>query len=131
MLLPKPPIFVVEGLDIGIYASAEDAMRDLEPWWVRQKEGLVYDAEGRMLTPEISGLRVTELIPEDPPAHAKELEAALRAFLKEIGEAIADDPNCILPCLVDVAGKLSEKKHSRKHLRDAVVRTIKKLFELI
>ena len=105
MILPKPPIFVVEGLDIGIYDSVKDAAQALEPWWVQQKEGSVYDAEGRLLTPEISGPRVVELIPEDPPAHAGELETALRAFLKEIGEAISDDPNCTLPCLVDAAAR--------------------------
>lgn len=49
MSIPTPPIFIIEDLDIGVFASEKAALLQLEPWYVEEKEGLVYDSEGRLL----------------------------------------------------------------------------------
>ncbi|MBI5026390.1 MAG: hypothetical protein HZC12_06650, partial [Nitrospirae bacterium] len=79
MSLPICPIFVVEGLDdVYVYATVEDAQLALEPWWVKQKEGVVYDAEGRLLQLKAGDINVTISLGEASPTHADELESVLR-----------------------------------------------------
>ena len=36
MKIAVPPIFIVEGLDVTVHASIEEAALWLEPWWVEQ-----------------------------------------------------------------------------------------------
>lgn len=47
------PIIVVEGHDVDLHFTVEDAEKALEPWWVRQHEGTIYDAAGHRLSVEI------------------------------------------------------------------------------
>lgn len=106
MVIPKCPIFVVEGLDnVNVFDTVEDAQRFLEPWWVKQKEGAVYDAEGRLLRLDTDKIRVTISIEEEEPMHANELENILRSYLKAGGEPIGNDVSCNLPCLVEFCRK--------------------------
>lgn len=105
MKIPAPPIFVVEGLDVTVHKCLEDAQNWLEPWWVRQKEGFVYDAEGRLLKLEARNKRVTISLGEEEPTHASELETILHNYLRAIGEPIGSDPSCNLKCLVEFCRK--------------------------
>jgi len=105
MKVPVPPIFIVEGLDVSVHDSVESAQRWLEPWWVEQKLGKVYDSVGTLLKLKITGKRVLILPGEQTAGHAKELESILRRFLKEIGEPIDDDLSCDLEYLVKYCHK--------------------------
>ena len=105
MKAPTPPIFIVEGLDVTVHRSVEDAQSWLEPWWIKQKEGVAYDAEGRLLHLKISKRHISMTLAEEEPKHPSGLESILRRFLKAIGEPIGDDLLCTLPCLVEFCQK--------------------------
>ncbi len=96
-----PPIVVAEGADVSVFASVEDVVRQLEPWFADEPHR-AYDAEGRALDlvadPPIverrllfgllrsdsaheSELRVVAR--ESEPGHAAELAALLRERLGE------------------------------------------------
>ena len=97
-----PPIFVIEGDDVIVFESFEV---DLEPLDIRDGGMVAYDAEGRLLRLEINRGAVTVSVTEENPTHAAELEFALRKFLKATGEAVADDAECDLKCLVNASRK--------------------------
>jgi hypothetical protein len=99
------PIFVAEGLDIRIFQSIEDAERSLEPWWVEENLGKVYDAQGRLLRLQTGDKRVRILSWEAEPAHAGELKALLREFLKATNNSERFAQHCDLPCLVEACQK--------------------------
>lgn len=82
MAVLTAPIFVTEGLDIRMFQSPEEAERWLEPWWVREDRGKVYDAEGRLLKLKVGDKRVIILSWEAEPVHAEDLRALLSAFLQ-------------------------------------------------
>ena len=67
------PIFVAEGLDIRIFDSVEDAERSLEPWWVEEGLGKIYDAQGRSLGLKVSNKRVSIFLKEEDPTSTDEL----------------------------------------------------------
>jgi len=98
---PKPPIFIVDGFDIAVFPSVEDAEHHFEPRYFDPGDQAAYDAEGRLIRLEGTGNDVLARLAEDEPTHAAELAGALRAYLKEMKEPAADDPTCDLPCLVD------------------------------
>jgi len=92
------PIIVVEGFDVSLHSSISDAENWLEPWWVRQNEGLIYDAGGHRLTtvvleikePHLFGTKVREKVQiltgaSDVDA-SDELRSALIAHLKAAGK---------------------------------------------
>ncbi|MBI4950304.1 MAG: hypothetical protein HY955_09195 [Deltaproteobacteria bacterium] len=117
MSMPAVPIFVVEGLDdVYVYETIEDAQRSLEPWWVKQKEGAVYDAEGRLLRLETDNIRVTIHLEEMEPTHASKLENTLKSYLKAIGEPIGDDIICNLACLVEFCRKFIATPRNPKNI---------------
>ena len=105
--IPRLPIFVIEGLDVSVYSSVDDAQRSLEPWWIKEDRGDVYDAEGRLMQGEAGRIRVTLSLSEEYPAHAEELENALRAYLRAIGSPAGNDQECKLLCLVDACSKIA------------------------
>jgi hypothetical protein len=107
MSKPHPPIFAVEGLDVAVYSSLEDALLHLEPIDVANRINLVYDAKGRLLHLSTDGKRNTAQLAEQEPLHANELAAALRAFLGAVGDAAAADPLCDLACLVEASKKFT------------------------
>jgi hypothetical protein len=98
------PIFIVDDLDISSYKSLDEALLGLEPIDIQNNAYIMYDAEGRVVQLATDGKRITPII-EDEPSHAIQLETSLRKFLRLIGETVADDANCNLPCLVDTCLK--------------------------
>jgi hypothetical protein len=102
---PIPPIFVIDGLDVGIFASIDDAVLQLEPVDVQRAEYSAYYAQGRLLQLEVKGPRVMAYLAEANASHGEELSAALRLFLKAMGVMTADDPTCDLACLVEASRK--------------------------
>jgi len=102
---PKPPIFAVDGLDVAVYATLQDAFLHLEPIDVEENSEMLYDAEGRRVLVETDGLKITGGWSEEEPSHVKDLTLALRGFLSAMSEPEASDPNCELPCLVELSRK--------------------------
>ena len=100
---PKPPVFVIDGLDVGVFKSVEDAVLQLEPIDVNRGEYSAYDAEGRLLRLAVDGAKITAHLAETEPSHVDELSAALRGFLKAMGIMTVDDPECDLRCLVEAS----------------------------
>src|SRR5215510_8023151 len=82
---PTPPIFIVDGLDVGVFESLDDAVLQLEAVDVENGEYSSYDAEGRSLRLMTHGDRVLAQLDEREPSHADELSAVLRDFLKAAG----------------------------------------------
>lgn len=102
------PIFLVEDEDIMIFANPRQAELDLEPIDVRLGGFVMYDSVGRLLKIETlnwKGNRVTAI--EEQPTHQKDLEGALRRFLKASKVPEGEDARCDLPCLVQACGKLA------------------------
>jgi hypothetical protein len=89
---PKPPIFLIEGLDVGVFPSIEDALGSIEPIDVR--ECSAYDSEGRQLKLGVAetggflgilfwGNQHVVLDAVDPdPSHATALANSLIQFLE-------------------------------------------------
>jgi len=102
MVVAKPPIFVVDGSDISVHSSLEDAALQLEPIDVKDKLYAAYDSEGRLLNLGADRQRVKVSLAEELPNHAHELEEALRRYLSAIGKPEGSDPQCNLPRLVEV-----------------------------
>ena len=129
MSSPISPIFVVEGLDIGVYATVEDAKLSLEPWWVEQNLGVVYDAEGRLLKLDSGDKSVYISLGEAEPTHAAELEAILRSYLKAIGDPRGDDLSCNLKCLVEYCRKFISIPLSPKEIIADFFRKVFSIFK--
>lgn len=102
-----PPIFIVDGLDIGVFESLRDVELHLEPIGLKNETREIYDSEGRLIRVEAKGNRIIAVVEEPNPKHARELEAALRGFLAEMNEPLAADPGCDLSCLVNAAQKFT------------------------
>lgn len=92
------PIVVVEGYDVSFYSAIEEAEKALEPWWVRQHEGVIYDAVGHRLAATVIaekdplpfplGVGVRErvrIVTEAPLVDAEELRLALIGHLQASG----------------------------------------------
>ena len=105
MIIPVPPIFVVEGLDVSVHASVEDAALSLEPWWVEQNEGSAYDSEGRLLEFWIDKHNVRISLSEEIPRHASTLRSILLSFLSAVGEPVGGDSDSSLASLVKLCAK--------------------------
>lgn len=102
MVAVKPPVFVIEANDVSVHSSLEDAALQLEPIDVKDNLYAAYDSEGRLLHLEPEGHRVKISLVEEVPRHGHELEEALRRYLTAIGKPEGRDPQCDLPCLVEV-----------------------------
>ena len=91
---PTLPIFVLEkkANDLMVFSSLGDALSHLEPIDISNNDYVSYDAEGRLLTFETDGKRITAELAEQTPTHAKELESALRYFL-----TVVEQPGRIVP----------------------------------
>lgn len=99
------PIFIVDDLDVSSYKSLDEALSGLEPIDIKNNAYIMYDAEGRVVQLATDGKRITAII-EDEPSHAVQLESSLRKFLGLMGDTLADDVSCNLPCLVHTCIKL-------------------------
>lgn len=80
-----PPLIVIEGHDIGIYADVAFTLGDLEAIDVQKETYRVFDAEGRLVKLVAEKNRVVLSTTEEEPQYRLELEAALRGFLIVIG----------------------------------------------
>jgi hypothetical protein len=107
-----PPIFVIDGHDVGVFASIEDVQIQLEAIDVRNNEYMAFDAEGRPLELVARGKRVRVAPRQGHPSHRRELETALRDFLMQMKEPVAQDQACDLPCLVEACQKFVHKPSS-------------------
>jgi hypothetical protein len=96
----EPPIFVVEGLDISVHDTVESAERSLEPWWVNEECGSVFDASGRLIQLKAGKHRVRIESWEEVPAHADELRSFLSDYLKLKGHPREQSANAELSDLV-------------------------------
>jgi hypothetical protein len=103
MNAPTGPFFVVDGLDVTVYASLEDVEQTLEPEDVVAGGLAVYDAEGRMLELKKSAWRVRAFLGGPEATQRDRLEESLRAFLGARNEPVASDPRSILSDLVAVS----------------------------
>lgn len=95
VLVIRPPVFVkdMNGCDISVHASVEDARLHIEPTDVENEEYIAYDSEGRLLTlsvvedkrtrlPSWGRERVVLDQAEEEPTHEQELRMALLDYLK-------------------------------------------------
>jgi hypothetical protein len=105
---PQPPIFIVEGHDLGIYDDVEQAKTYPEP--IDVKDGIYegYDAHGRRLRIWTDGRHTFIELGEEEPSDFSSLETELRAHLIRLGEERAAEAGCDLPCLVELSGRHAE-----------------------
>lgn len=94
----QAPILVIEGLDVLAFSSMAAAQRHLEPWWVKEERGLVYDASGRRMKAVCRGKSVVLSVDREGGMREGELSAALRAHFRAIGK----------PTLADESSSLSQ-----------------------
>ena len=103
----KLPIFIADkgGFDMGVFVSIQEAQLQLEVIDVDNDEYVGYDAEGRLLRIETERDKVMISLAEDEPSHSRELEVAIRDYLKAVNEPLGSDPICSLASLVTVCQK--------------------------
>jgi hypothetical protein len=94
----QTPILVIEGLDVLAFSSIEAAQRHLEPWWVQEERGFVYDASGRRMKAVCRGQSVILSVDREDRTREGELSAALRAHFRATGK----------PRLADQSSSLSQ-----------------------
>lgn len=95
MQMTKFPIIVIEGHDVSLYSSIEEVEKWLEPWWIKQNEGSIYDASGHRLTATVLADKVAGRTREkvqiltDTSAieTSEELRSALVGHLMDINKA--------------------------------------------
>jgi len=102
---PRPPIFIIDGEDVGIFSSLDDALLQLEAIDVLHGEYTAYDADGNLLELSVDGERIVAKLPQSEPCRAEQLSTALRQFLDHMGVTRATDPACDLSCLVEESKK--------------------------
>lgn len=88
----KPPIFVYEPIDLGIFESVKEAELKVEPIDARSGEFEYYDADGRVLTASIAtdenGVERTVIHERDEKIFDQgKLRAILLDFLIAVGES--------------------------------------------
>jgi hypothetical protein len=105
MAVAKPPIFIVDGNDVIVHSTLEDAALWLEPSSIGRNDYGAYDSEGRLLNLEPAGLKVKVSLAEELPQYANKLEEALRSYLKAVDDPAGNDPRCDLQCLVEACRK--------------------------
>ena len=104
----KPPVFVIDGNDVSIHSSLEDAALLLEATDVKRNLYVGYDSEGRLVRFESDRQRVKASLAEENPLHARELEEALRKYLRAMDVPEGNDSECNLPCLVEVSKRITK-----------------------
>ena len=113
----RPPIFIAEGLDLGAYATEDDAICAVE--WQDVDDGIyvAYDSEGRLLTLSVDppsrqpkrflgltwdpGGEVRLDVAEDEPTHQEDLRSLILRFRSALGEATEGMEGEPLPVLVN------------------------------
>jgi hypothetical protein len=105
---PEPPIFILEGHDVGIFDSLGQAQNQLEPVDVEAGIYQGFDAHGRRLGISTDGTAIFIEIVELEPTDFSSLENELRAHLLRLGERDAGEADCDLPCLVEISERHAE-----------------------
>jgi hypothetical protein len=98
----KPPIILVDGLDVQLFSSPQAVEGYVEAIDIRDKVYRAFDSIGRQLTLEVHGDRVRLTPTEASAQHEAELQRLLRAALRHI----SDDPGLDLKRLVEVSSKV-------------------------
>jgi len=115
----KPPIACVEGYDIIVFPSVEDAEGFIEP--IDTQCGETYDSDGHLLKMEVGFVErqrrllwfkwkqtyKSTIISENIPAvdRSEELKKKLTAYLIQKGESVTASKNATLEELINSAGK--------------------------
>ena len=81
----QPPLIIADGLDVTMYASVEEAELHLESDVVESGEFIGFDAEGRALRIDASGVRVVITAGEPRSVDRERLETLLRECLEGRG----------------------------------------------
>lgn len=110
------PIFVIDGRDVGVFASIEDVQLQLEAIDVQNQEYLAFDADGRSLQLAVREGQVRVSLGEERPSRRHDLETALRDFLTHMKEPAAQDPACDLRCLVATCHKFIHNPNSATNI---------------
>lgn len=119
LISPKPPIFLIDGLDVTAFDTIENAVQFFEPVDVKMGEIDAYDSEGRLLHFGVeysrgSGFWGTLLSSPDytvlidveaEPRHASQLREKLVAFLRHFG---ADESSLSHASLPELVGRVME-----------------------
>jgi hypothetical protein len=106
-LLINPPLFVIEGNDVGPFSSEEALTLKLEPPDVREGDFAVFDSRGRRValgveTGKVESVVVSSIEPE--PAHDGELRSGLiNGLVEAFGESTGRLEQLPLRQLVDLA----------------------------
>lgn len=119
---PLPPIFIVDGHDVGIFGSTADAELQLEAPDVSSGIFQGFDALGRSLRIETDGRTTTIRLHQVPtaPSDLGAFKQELRAHLERVGEARAEELDCDLPCLVNLARKHTHQLSTQGFLRSLI-----------
>lgn len=96
---PTPPIFVIEGNDVGVYRGVADAERDIEPPDVEAGTYEGFDSIGRRLLLSTDGPYTRISLREPEVSEPLVLESKLRYYLTYLGEEAASDSHCDLGAL--------------------------------
>lgn len=107
------PIYLIEGRDIAIFQTVEDAQAELEPALVRQQSDVGFDARGQRLAIESDERTVLISLDEHAEADPKALAERLRRYLIAVGEKRAGEEDCDLPCLVELSRAHAVPTHGR------------------
>ena len=100
----KPPIFVIDGLDVQLCWTVEELVAHLEPPEVKEGESFIADAEGRLIKLEVvtskqsyvfglltvDGDEVVLRDVEAEPKHGEQLRAALADHLAGVEPASSE-----------------------------------------
>jgi hypothetical protein len=108
------PIYLIEGRDVAIFETVEDAQAELEPVLVRRQSDVGFDATGRPLVIESDARTVLISLNESAKADPQALAERLRRYLVAIGEKRAGEEECDLPCLVELSRAHAVRTHSNR-----------------
>lgn len=100
---PALPILIIEGLDVQAHPSVQSAQSDLETWWVRERRGRVYDANGRRMTATCQGQHVLLSLEADSPPEQDELAAAVRSHFRAINSPNVTDDSSLRDLIAALA----------------------------
>jgi len=100
---PKPPVFILEGHDVGIFDTVAQAEVQLEAIDVRNGIYEGFDARGRRLNISPEGQRAAIRLAEEAPTDIASLERKLRDYLVHMGETQASGSGVELRELVELS----------------------------
>jgi hypothetical protein len=115
---PTPPIILVEGHDVAIFESLEDACAHVELPDIKENVYRAYDAEGRLLSLEVEAEKPRISATEDEPGHLHELELLLNEFLTLVHAGPPVAPNSGISALIVAAKGSVRRVGKRSHVEN-------------